>query len=433
MTGYRKLAPIEQSTEIFNRYSGSFNIVTISRIKGLLSEEALKQALELIQFRHPHLKSCIIGNLNNLRFQNRAEKIPLRVVYKQHNHEWQEIVLEELNLPIESDKCLVRTVLITINSEKINYLITTIHHAISDGLSSIALHSEILKYCHQSIDGKLDNDNIQVLSPIPPITQLMPKIMQGYVAKIKSILFLLRFALKVSLHPCKTLKFENYAPIESRRCGIVQRKINKEKTLQLVELCRKKQTTVQGALCAAMMFTAAKKISEGDEANLDISCSSAIDLRKLLTPKINHEHLGLLTSGICSFHTLKLNNISFWDLAREVKQQLELALKSEDVFSIVLVSKIIYDFFLARPNKTPMTVVVTNIGQVDIKSDYGSLQLEEISFVPSQAIFGGVFGVAVTTFKQTMILNFMYSEPSISRETMEILATNAVSEIIANC
>ncbi len=98
MAESRKLAPTEQSMEIFNRHSGSFNVVTISRIKGLLSEEILRKALDLIQFRHPHLKSCIVGNLNNLNFQQSVNKIPLGIVYKEHNHEWQEIVLEELNL-----------------------------------------------------------------------------------------------------------------------------------------------------------------------------------------------------------------------------------------------------------------------------------------------------------------------------------------------
>jgi NRPS condensation-like uncharacterized protein len=435
MTENRKLAPIEQSMEIFNRHGGSFNILTISRIKGLLNEETLRQALDLIQFRHPRLKSCIVGNLDNPCFQKGVNKIPFRVVYKQHHHEWQEIAVEELNQPIESDKCLARAVLISINNENTNYLITTLHHAISDGLSTVKLHSEILTYCHKIICGELD-DNIKTLSPlsaIPPITELLiPKSLQGYKAIIKSIFFLFKFVSKVGLYPSKYLKFEKYVPIELRRCGIVQRKLNKKITTKLVELCRKENTTVQGALCAAMLSTAAKKIRGGDETNLCISCASAIDLRKHLTPQVSHEHLGLLTSGISSFHTLKAN-ISFWDLAREVKQKLELGLKNKEIFSAVLVSKIIYDFLLARPDKTPMTVMVTNIGQVDIKSDYGSLQLEDISFVPSQAVFGGVFAVAVTTFKLTMTLNFMFSEPSISQETIETLATDVVCEIIAHC
>lgn len=97
MTGNRKLAPNEQSMEILNRCAGSFNIVTISRVKGGLKEEIVKQALDLIQTRHPRLNSCIVGALDSLRFCFGAIKIPLRIVSKQSSEQWQEIVLEELN------------------------------------------------------------------------------------------------------------------------------------------------------------------------------------------------------------------------------------------------------------------------------------------------------------------------------------------------
>ena len=53
--------------------------------------------------------------------------------------------------------------------------------------------------------------------------------------------------------------------------------------------------------------------------------------------------------------------------------------------------------------------------------------LEEISFVPALAAFGGVFAAAVSTFQGKMLLNFMFSEPSISQETIEELANNAIS------
>lgn len=53
--------------------------------------------------------------------------------------------------------------------------------------------------------------------------------------------------------------------------------------------------------------------------------------------------------------------------------------------------------------------------------------LEEISFVPALAAFGGVFAAAVSTFQGKMLLNFMFSEPSISQETIEELANNVIS------
>ncbi|RUS93966.1 hypothetical protein DSM106972_095030 [Dulcicalothrix desertica PCC 7102] len=67
-------------------------------------------------------------------------------------------------------------------------------------------------------------------------------------------------------------------------------------------------------------------------------------------------------------------------------------------------SRKIYESLLSRHKEAPVTVGVTNIGRVDIPDDYGLFKLEEISFVSSQAVFGGVPAVAVTTFQGTMVL-----------------------------
>lgn len=409
--------------EILNRCAGSFNVLTISRIKGNLSEEILSIALNLVQKRHPRLKSCITGTLDNLCFTDGTEKIPLRVVEQQHSEHYLEVILEELNKPIESDKSLMRVVLIS-SSSSINYLITILHHAISDGLSTVQLHSEILTYCAKIAAGQIE-DNIQELPPLPNIQKLFPKSMQGKLGLIKSILSLVRFKFKPVNNRPQTLSFEKCVPIESRSTGMVCRKLNKNATTQLVTACRNEKTTVQGALCAALLFAAARIIRDGNKENLLLSCHSSIDLRRRFEPQVNRENLGLLALGITSLHNVDIN-MPFWDLARDVKRQLEVGLKSEDIFSSVLISRKIYESFLSRPNEVPVTVAVTNIGRVDITDDYGLFKLEEISFVSSQAVFGGVFGAAVTTFQETMILNFYFSKPSISQERSEILANDAI-------
>ncbi|MEA5551401.1 condensation domain-containing protein [Anabaena cylindrica UHCC 0172] len=431
MTGNRKLAPNEQSMEILNRCASSFNVVTISRITGDLKEEIVTKALDLIQSRHPRLNSRIVGDLDNLSFEFGSKKIPLRVIQKLSFEQWQEVALEELNKPIESDKCLARAVLITFPEGQINYLLTILHHAISDGLSTVQLHSEILTYCQKIVDGEI-KENIPSLHPLPDIQELMSKSMQGKIATVKGILFLLRFKLKISLYRPETLKFEKYLPTESRRCNMVQRRLNTEITAKLLEFCRQEKTTIQGSLCAAMMIAAARKIKSEPSAKIRLSCRSYVDLRKRLKPEVNRENLGILASSITSFHTLDTNT-SFWDLARDVRQQLEVSLESEDIFNVVLMFKKICESLLSRPNEAPVTVGITNIGKIDIPSDYGLFKLEEISFVPAQAAFGGVFGAAVTTFQGTMILNFMFSEPSLSKETIEILADDAISFIVDNC
>ena len=94
----------------------------------------------LVQERHPRLNSRILGDLDNLRFETGAKKIPLRVVDRQHSEQLQETLTEELNTKIESYEVLLRAVLVKEQNENsASHLIITIHHAITDGLSSIQL------------------------------------------------------------------------------------------------------------------------------------------------------------------------------------------------------------------------------------------------------------------------------------------------------
>jgi NRPS condensation-like uncharacterized protein len=256
--------------------------------------------------------------------------------------------------------------------------------------------------------------------------------MKGFRGSINGVLFLLRLTLQHLWKRPETLGVEKCVPIELRRCGLVHRQLDEELTQQLVELCRQEKTTVQGALSAAMLLVAAKRITAVKKTDVCVSCESYIDLRRRLKPVVSDENMSLLVSSLTSFHTIR-SDTSFWELARDVKQQLEAGLGRGDIFRVVLMSRKIFESLLAQPNKVPLTVALTNVGQVNIPKTYGLFELEEISYVPAKAVFGGVFSAAVATFEGKMLLNFVFSEPSISRVTMESLVDSVMSCIVNVC
>ena len=432
MNNNRALSVTEQAMELMNRQNGSLNIVTISRIKGEIRKEILRQALDAIQSIHPLLNSRIVGTLDQLEFTNQGTaKIPLCVVSHGINDNWEDVVTEELNKTIDSSQVLLRCVLIDKQSEiNTSYLITTVHHAISDGLSCISLQSEILK-CYQIIASGNSID-IDCRPALPPLEELLPKWMKGKKGIDNGKWFLLKMKLQMLLHKPEKLESEETVPIESRSCGMSHRFLEKELTQKLIELCRQEKTTVQGALCAAMLLTVANKISSNKLRSIKLSCRSYVDLRRRLEPPIQPENMGFLASALSSLHQIK-PQMSFWDLSRDITKNIEISLKRKEIFKPLMMFRKLIEYYIDNPEEFPSTIGVTNIGRVNISEVYGDLQIEEISFVGSNAILGKIFTVATATFQEKMLFNFIASKPSLSQETIEMLATGVINCLIEVC
>jgi NRPS condensation-like uncharacterized protein len=426
----RKLGQLEETMEILNQRAKTWNLVTISRIQGHIQETILRQSLDIIQYRHPALNSHIINFSNSYYYQSKdTGKLPLQVVNIRESQEWEAVVNAEMNQAIDSSKYLLRVVLVKIlNQQNINYLITTTHHAITDGLSSIQLHSEILTYCQKITEGK-SISAVTPLEPLPPIEKLLPAWTNSFKSKLGRIALLLNLALQKYWNQPKTLGVEKYVPIPVRRCEIIHRQLNEESTQQFIQQCRQQNTTVQSALCAALMLTISKQITKSHEDNIRVSCLSYLDLRRRLQPEISEENMTVLAASLMGFYKIT-NNISLWELARKVKHTLNKKITQGEIFQMIFLAKQLINFSLLFPNQVSATVSVSNVGKVNIPHSYGELELEEISFVGSHALYAGMFIVHAATFQEKMTLNFVFSQPALNRHTMEKLVDNCIDCVI---
>ena len=359
-----------------------------------------------------------------------AIKIPLRVEKREYAEQYQEIVLQELNQKIESAQGLIRTVLVQIeNDNNLNYLITTIHHAISDGLSSIALHSQIFKYYQKLALGEII-DEINIHPPLPPFTELIPLRMQGLRGRLKIFSLLLKSLVESIKYKPQAFKKEKYVPLEECCCGMIQKKINYDQSIKLKEFCKINHTTIHSAICAAVLIVSARKKAVPEEENIQLCCQSAVNLRKLVKPAISNETISTFTSGVNTFHDIN-KNTNFWELAKEVKRRIDISLKNDDIFSKLFIFDKYYISLLENKNNKFLyrySISISNIGQVSIPKNYGIFELEEISFTPAIKI-GTNLNVSVSSFQDRMILNFTYTEPYMSKEIIEILANNVIYEL----
>ncbi|WP_027402680.1 phthiocerol/phthiodiolone dimycocerosyl transferase family protein [Aphanizomenon flos-aquae] len=426
----RKLGQLEETMEILNQRAKTWNVVTISRIRGNIQETVLRQSLNIIQYRHPALNSHIINSRNSYYYQSKGTgKLPLQVVNIRESQEWEAIVNAEMNQVIDSSKYLLRVVLVKIlNQQNINYLITTTHHAITDGLSSVQLHSEILTYCQKITEGK-SLPIVTTLEPLPPIEKLLPTWTNSFKSKLGRVALLLNIAFQKYWNQPKALRVEKYVPISQRRCEIIHRQLSEESTRQFIQQCRQENTTVQSALCAALMLTVSKQLAKNHEDNIPVSCLSYLDLRRRLQPEISTENMTVLAASLMKFYRIT-NNTSFWELARKVKHNLNEKIHQGEIFQMIYLAKYLINFSLLFPNQVSPTVSVSNLGKVNIPHTYGELELEEISFVGSHALYAGMFIVHAATFQEKMTLNFVFSQPSLNQQTMERLVDNCIDSIM---
>ncbi len=422
----RPLAANEQMMELLNRQgSGSLNVITISQIRGLLSPNLVRQAIAHLQQQHPRLNSRIVGSLDSLSFDRCDSMLPLRVVTGAHKQQWQEVVCEEMNEPIEAQKGLLRAVLVQSAQQADScHLITTTHHAISDGLSCIRLHSELLTYCQKAMEGK-PIDPVR-LPTLPPLESFLPAWTKGRLGKLNAILFGLGLIIQRLKQRPENIPSDGYAPIVDRATGLVHRQIDQALTQQIIDQCKQRKTTVHSVLAAAMLLAAAEMITPDRTRPICVSCQSAIDLRRRLKNCPDERQLGLFVTSVTTYHTINPKT-SLWNLAQQIKGRIQSNIKWKHIFRFPLTSKFFTEYYLTHPTEANSTVFLTNLGQVRVPRQYGSFELENIHFTVSNVFYTGSLAASVATFAGKISLNFMFSQPSLSRETIEQLADSTLT------
>ncbi len=433
----RALSLVESSLEVLNREARTWFIVTTSQVRGRLSEANLRLALNQVQQRHACLNSCIVKsegstNPSPFHFAPAPAAIPLRIVKKTEAQNWQALVNQELNQPLDASQSLIRAVLVRDHQVRDrSYLIITTHHAISDGSSCMALHAELLSIC-QAPAQPCDSSWLRPSPTLPPATeQSVPASLQGNLGKLKILRFFCRSFLEQIFSPIVTLLPEQPSTISERQCYCLHHVLPPDLYQALLHRCRVERTTVHGALCAAMARAVLAEMP--NQKRRRISCQSALDMRRSkLVPPEARQTLVNLASSVRALHTIGPKT-AFWDLARCVKRKINHAIAQNTPFKLWFMGKVMVDYCLTHPNFVGTTLFISNMGRVDLPQQYGELELESISFAAATSLSAGVFYLYTSTFADQMQLNFMFSTPSFSPERMERLVKATIEQIWQAC
>jgi len=403
----RALSPMERALWHVD-LAAPLNFTTIARVTGPVSDEALRAALVQLQARHPHLRERIE---DHHFVEDEGVRLDLRVSESSWVHE----VERELNVPITAP--LGRFV------RSGEYLLITLHHAIGDGMSGVYLMRDWLKAAA--------GERLEPLTDPGGVDALLPK-QPGFFDHAG---FMAADALQM-LKAGRVLHVAQDEPryAYERRVRVTPVTLEAELVTALSARARAEQTTVHGALSAAMILGI---LADAGLAQGGVAFGSPVNVRSSIGVG---EELGFYVSML-AFRTRLRSGVSLWDLAREVRRTLETQLARKAGLSMLKLMPFVWSVVGAEelapralaegwPKLVPTTSGLTNLGRLAVQTEFGPLRLAECHFAANPSALGDFLATA-TSLHGRLFWNFVWPSPALTEAHAEKLIADIASRLRA--
>ena len=360
-----------------------------AQIEGPTTVEDWRVALDHVQRRHPFFSVCIEKDRDsNPQFRQVPDKpIPLRVVsVGESQPDWLTELQREVVTPFDPELApLVRAVLM--HEPHRATLILTAHHSIADGLSlTFAIRDTLLALSGNSIVPLLATPSIESMldsarcSPI----EFSPASEGNGIEETRPSVFRSRHGLIPSIRGLS---------------------LSAELTVKLRNRARQEETTIHGALCAALVLAGRQAIVDWEDKPVRVL--SPIDIRKLLGVG---EHCGLFISA-ASVSFKPSGDSAFWELARFAKRQLVRAQTGNSVTSAIhaiqqAVSKGlgVEAAMQLAAHGFAYEAMVSNLGNLRYETSFGEFKLKALWGPAIGGSFEGGRTIGVVTVNETLHL-----------------------------
>jgi NRPS condensation-like uncharacterized protein len=339
------------------------HLTVTAEVKGITTVQSWRDALEAVQRRHPVLSTAIKRNEKGqpALYQADAAPIPLRVVDGSVQVRWELELDREMALPFTPEQApLVRCVLI--HKPQSAVLIMVAHHAIADGMALVFLIRDLLQV--------LSGGQIKALSFSSTAEELLSKLPEGE----KIVPAEASQAGAPQAEPALYREGNGLAPRATAR------KLDENLTAALKDRARREGTTVQGALCAALVLAGRKTSNTWRKQSVRVM--SPINVRAHLGAG---EACGLYLGGAGMVTFQPGDSKAFWELARFAKK----AISPSQTFQSLSTSLHRLEAIMTKGMDVETAaqiaagafardLMVSNLGQMPYESEFGKLKLEGV-------------------------------------------------------
>jgi len=413
------------------------NFTVAARLSGAVDEKTLRRALGRLPGRHPLLGVRIADEQGGPIFRtDGVGEVPLAVADTAPD-EWMKRAEGEVNEVFDWRRGPLARVMWLRHPGDQSTLLITFHHAVGDGISGGYLIRDILADLRCGAD-----EGSTAPSSLPPsLTEFFPGYARGARGTVRYAREMARAALIMARWGrLRAVRPDRKADPRSLQARVIARFLDADMTEQLRERARRKETTVHGALAAAVLSSGARDADVRRSALMALG--SPVDMRGR-TPIPIGEAVGMYASVMGTLHTVG-PRARFWELARDVTDQINRGFNrgmhyTWEPFTFDMVNLIrkftgTDDRGAERFTRCAVTMfpstgfALTNIGRIPGLDSGGGVKVRWVSLVPSVSAFAHSAWAAATA-GGVLCLSLVLMEPLLTRSHAEELMNGAVEQL----
>lgn len=397
------------------------NIVGTAQFKGVLDENLLRKALDIMQEWHPSL-ACSAYYDKDLRswiLQKSDAPIPLQLTVRTSDTQWQTIMSDELDTMLPTATGPFARVHYCKGADR-GELIVTMHHSLSDGMSRTYFMFELFKL----VD---DLKNNRAIEPI--IDHFLDIHYCDLYRDLNVDDFIQR---SVNMHP---------KDVSGYKVFFIPFCFSKEETEKIKNKYRSCGSSLQTILSAVVAKAVAiNRGKRGDHNSFKIFCHNPVNIRLNFkcAPLTGHD-FGDWVSGVNTEHMID-ENVDIIQLSKEIKQQLYAGIEDKkhlyflkNIDQFITTTDFSSEQIFATAQVNHPTATVSQLGTLDFAANYGDVTIERLYGLFNWRgcfVHEDTFIMTGAIFQGQLMGMFACIEPVVSRETAREMADCARTLLI---
>lgn len=299
---------------------GAAQGVSTATVTGPLTRPLVAAALACVQARHPLLRARLVGDGDGHAFvvANPAPPIQLVVRPRVDADEWRAVEAHEYAAPVDPAVALWRVTVLLDPAGSDHTVIVVFHHAIADGVARLLFHDDLLRACAALTPNDAAFD---MAATLPAVTArpLPPPIESSLQGATSWAAFQAAIAADAADRPTPDpWPYARAVPVAARAPQMLLRALEPPVLAALHARTRAAGTTVNAALAAAMLRTAARLAG----GRLTTSLATSINLRAHADPPLEQGDFGCFMVNVRTHHAVAAAD-DLLALARAYREQLQ--------------------------------------------------------------------------------------------------------------